>query len=69
LVIDREWVEKIRSAMPELPAAKRARYQSLGLSPYDAGVLTSAKAMADYFDQALALFADAKTLANWVWVI
>ncbi len=55
--------------MPELPAAKRARYQSLGLSPYDAGVLTSAKAMADYFDQALALFADAKTLANWVWVI
>jgi len=66
LVIDREWVEKIRSAMPELPAAKRARYQSLGLSPYDAGVLTSAKAMADYFDQALALFADAKTLANWV---
>lgn len=66
LVIDREWVERIRSALPELPAAKRARYQSLGLSPYDAGVLTSAKPMADYFDQALELFGDAKTLANWV---
>jgi aspartyl-tRNA(Asn)/glutamyl-tRNA(Gln) amidotransferase subunit B len=52
--------------MPELPAAKRERYQSLGLSEYDAGVLTSTKAMADYFDQALEKFDDAKTLANWV---
>jgi aspartyl-tRNA(Asn)/glutamyl-tRNA(Gln) amidotransferase subunit B len=66
LVIDREWVEKIRATMPELPAAKRQRLQALGLPAYDAEVITSAKAMANYFDAALAQYADAKTLANWV---
>ncbi|NLI93464.1 MAG: Asp-tRNA(Asn)/Glu-tRNA(Gln) amidotransferase subunit GatB [Peptococcaceae bacterium] len=66
LVIDRKWVDEIRSAMPELPAAKRQRLQSLGLPEYDAGVITSFKAMADYFDAALEKFDDAKTLANWV---
>lgn len=66
LVIDEEWVEKIRSGMPELPEAKRNRLQSLGLSEYDARVITSSKAMADYFDQAMEHFDDAKTLANWV---
>ncbi|NLP44303.1 MAG: Asp-tRNA(Asn)/Glu-tRNA(Gln) amidotransferase subunit GatB [Peptococcaceae bacterium] len=66
LVIDKQWVERIKATMPELPAAKRNRFQALGLSAYDAGVLTSSKAMADYFEQALAKFDDAKTLANWV---
>ena len=66
IIIDREWVEKIKASMPELPAAKRNRFRSLGLSEYDARVLTSSKAMADYFDQALAQFDDPKTLANWI---
>ncbi len=66
LVIDREWVERIRTTLTELPRAKRERLQSLGLSEYDARVITANKAMADYFDQALAKFNDAKTLANWV---
>lgn len=66
LVIDREWVEKIRKTLPELPAARRTRLQALGLSAYDAGVITQAKAMADFFDAALASYRDAKTLANWV---
>jgi len=66
LVIDREWVEKIRKTLPELPVARRARLQSLGLSPYDAALITQAKAMADYFDAALSYYGDAKTLANWV---
>lgn len=66
LVIDQEWVDRIKAAMPELPSAKRERLKGLGLSEYDAGVLTSSKDMADYFDQALVQFADAKTLANWV---
>lgn len=65
-VIDREWVNKIRGTMPELPAAMRKRFQSLGLSEYDAGVITSQKEMAHYYDQALKDFTDAKTLANWV---
>ncbi|MDR3542463.1 MAG: Asp-tRNA(Asn)/Glu-tRNA(Gln) amidotransferase subunit GatB [Desulfosporosinus sp.] len=66
LVIDREWVEKIRRTLPELPAARRTRLQTLGLSAYDANVITQAKAMADFFDAALASYGDAKTLANWV---
>jgi aspartyl-tRNA(Asn)/glutamyl-tRNA(Gln) amidotransferase subunit B len=41
LVIDKQWVERIKATMPELPAAKRNRFQALGLSAYDAGVLTS----------------------------
>lgn len=66
LIIDREWVDRIRKTLPELPAARRARLQALGLSAYDAGVITQAKAMADFFDEALAYYSDAKTLANWV---
>ena len=66
LVIDRDWVERIRKTLPELPAARRARLQALGLSAYDAAVITQAKAMADFFDAALAYYGDAKTLANWV---
>ncbi|RJE49001.1 MULTISPECIES: Asp-tRNA(Asn)/Glu-tRNA(Gln) amidotransferase subunit GatB [unclassified Dehalobacter] len=66
LVIDRDWVERIRASMPELPAAKKARLQALGLSEYDAGVIIASKAMAAFFDQALARIDDAKLLANWV---
>lgn len=66
LVIDREWVERIRKTLPELPATRRARLQALGLSAYDTAVITQAKAMADFFDAALAHYGDAKTLANWV---
>lgn len=66
IIIDEEWVERIRKTMPELPAARRERLKSLGLSDYDARVLTSSKAMADFFDQALTQYKDAKNLANWV---
>ncbi|MFZ3101902.1 MAG: Asp-tRNA(Asn)/Glu-tRNA(Gln) amidotransferase subunit GatB [Desulfitobacteriaceae bacterium] len=66
LVIDREWVERIRQTLPELPVARQARFQTLGLSDYDAGVLTASKALGDFFDQALTQYSDAKSLANWV---
>jgi aspartyl-tRNA(Asn)/glutamyl-tRNA(Gln) amidotransferase subunit B len=66
LVIDRDWVERIRKTLPELPGARRARLQALGLSAYDAAVITQAKAMANFFDAALTHYGDAKTLANWV---
>ena len=66
LVIDRDWVERIRKTLPELPAIRRARLQALGLSAYDAAVITQGKALADFFDAALAYYGDAKTLANWV---
>lgn len=66
LVIDRDWVERIRDTMPELPSAKRERLQAAGLSEYHASVITSAKAMADFFDQSLENFEDVNTMANWV---
>ena len=56
-----------RSELPELPAAKRHRYaEHLGLSIYDARVLTDERAMAEYFEAAVAAGADAKAVSNWV---
>jgi aspartyl-tRNA(Asn)/glutamyl-tRNA(Gln) amidotransferase subunit B len=61
------WVAKLRAQMPELPAARRSRYvDQLGLSAYDAGVLTADVATADYFDEVVAAGVAAKTAANWV---
>lgn len=57
LVIDEGWVEEIRSTLPELPDAKKARFiQDYGLPSYDAGVLTSSRALADYFEACAKLF-------------
>ncbi len=66
LVIEREWVERVRQTLKELPAAKRERLIASGLSEYDAGVLTASKDLAEFFDQAAEQFKDLKALANWV---
>ncbi len=59
--------ESWRSELPELPAAKRHRYaESLGLSIYDARVLTDERSMAEYFEAAVAAGGDPKAVANWV---
>jgi aspartyl-tRNA(Asn)/glutamyl-tRNA(Gln) amidotransferase subunit B len=56
-----------RAELPELPAAKRHRYaEQLGLSIYDARVLTDERAMAEYFEAAVSAGAEAKSVANWV---
>jgi aspartyl-tRNA(Asn)/glutamyl-tRNA(Gln) amidotransferase subunit B len=56
-----------QAELPELPAAKRHRYaEQLGLSAYDARVLTDERPMASYFEAAVAAGADAKALANWI---
>jgi aspartyl-tRNA(Asn)/glutamyl-tRNA(Gln) amidotransferase subunit B len=62
-----EWVAQLRAGLPELPAARRERYErDLGLSSYDAGVLTADVQLADYFDAVVAAGATAKSAANWV---
>jgi aspartyl-tRNA(Asn)/glutamyl-tRNA(Gln) amidotransferase subunit B len=62
-----EWVTQLRAVLPELPAARRARYETeLSLSAYDAGVLTADVALADYFDAVVAAGAAPKAAANWV---
>lgn len=67
LQVSQAWLDGIRSAMPELPAARRARFiESYGLREYDAAVLTADRALADYFEEAAAVSGDPKTTANWV---
>jgi len=59
--------EAWRAQLPELPAAKRHRYaDQLGLSIYDARVLTEERPMAEYFEAAVAAGADAKAVSNWI---
>ncbi|MCP9883214.1 Asp-tRNA(Asn)/Glu-tRNA(Gln) amidotransferase subunit GatB [Cyanobium sp. Alchichica 3B3-8F6] len=59
--------EAWRAELPELPAAKRHRYaDQLGLSIYDARVLTDERPMAEYFEAAVAAGAEAKAVSNWV---
>ena len=66
LAISREWVEEIRAQMPELPAQKRERYQSIGLSEYDAGVIVEQMSLALFFDKVLELGANPKTAVNFI---
>jgi len=67
LSISREWVEEIRSKLPELPAARRDRFiAEYGLSAYDAGILTADKAVADYFEACVKAYPQAKTVSNWI---
>jgi len=69
LIIEPEWIERVRAAMPELPAAMKARFErELGLSAQDAITLTASKEVADYFQATVtaAGTAHAKPCANWV---
>ncbi|WP_438947444.1 Asp-tRNA(Asn)/Glu-tRNA(Gln) amidotransferase subunit GatB [Undibacterium fentianense] len=73
LRISREWVEQVRSTMPELPTAMRSRFSTqYALSDYDAMIITQSKAMAAYFETAISASAggdqaaQAKQIANWL---
>jgi aspartyl-tRNA(Asn)/glutamyl-tRNA(Gln) amidotransferase subunit B len=69
LVLDRVWIEEIRASLPELPEARRDRFiTQYGLSLYDANVLISSKAMADYFENCVKLMdsGKAKVVSNWL---
>jgi len=66
LEISREWVEEIRSKMPELPSQKRERYQGLGLSEYDASVIVEQMNLALFFDKVLELGATPKIAVNFI---
>ena len=71
LVIERDWVERSRAAMPELPTAKKQRFiADYGLSPYDATTLTASLEVADYYEACVAAAGRgaAKPCANWVMV-
>jgi aspartyl-tRNA(Asn)/glutamyl-tRNA(Gln) amidotransferase subunit B len=62
-----DWVEEIRAGLPELPAARRARLESAhGLEPSQAAFLSADPETASFFEQAVALGADPKAVANWM---
>jgi aspartyl-tRNA(Asn)/glutamyl-tRNA(Gln) amidotransferase subunit B len=64
-----EWIERLTESMPDLPAARRRRLiEEFALSPYDAAVLTSSRAIGDFFQLAwvAAEKAEPKQLANWL---
>lgn len=67
IYIDDEWKERIRKEIPELPDARKRRYvDEYDLPEYDAGVLTATKEMADFFEETVALGANAKQASNWL---
>ncbi|MCD6599282.1 MAG: Asp-tRNA(Asn)/Glu-tRNA(Gln) amidotransferase subunit GatB [Dehalococcoidia bacterium] len=69
LLLDKTWIEEIRAKLPELPETRKNRFTAqYGLSPYDAGILTSSKALASYFENCLELMdkGKAKLISNWL---
>ena len=67
LVAPPDLVEQIRSEMPELPAARRARYiGEMGLTPYESNVLTQEREISDYFEALASGLKNRKAAANWV---
>ncbi|MBS1854310.1 MAG: Asp-tRNA(Asn)/Glu-tRNA(Gln) amidotransferase subunit GatB [Acidobacteria bacterium] len=67
LEIGPDWLERTRAAMPELPAVKRARFLGeMGLSEYDADVLTAARSTSEYFETVARVSGQPKMAANWV---
>jgi aspartyl-tRNA(Asn)/glutamyl-tRNA(Gln) amidotransferase subunit B len=67
LVVDDAWISEIGQTLPELPAAKTERFiTAFGLPRYDAEILVSDRALADYFEEAVKLFPEPKTVSNWI---
>ena len=67
LQVSTEWVEQVRSGLPELPLAKLQRYQDeMGLPAYDAGVISAERPLAEYFEALVSLYDKPKICSNWV---
>jgi aspartyl-tRNA(Asn)/glutamyl-tRNA(Gln) amidotransferase subunit B len=67
LMVDEGWVESVRAELPELPLEKMERFMNqYGLPRYDVEILTGDRALADYFEETVTLFPEAKTVSNWI---
>ena len=66
LIVTQETIDSLRASLPELPSSKRAKYMSLGLSEYDALVLSDDVDFAGFYDGVLEAGAPFKLAANWV---
>ena len=67
LHVEPRWIDEISQGLPELPAARRARFAvAYGLSAYDAELLTQGRGLADYFEEATRAHGKPKVVANWI---
>ena len=67
LILEKKWIDEVREALPELPAAKRARFaKDYELGAYDIEALTADPGLADYFESVARAHEDPKAAANWV---
>jgi aspartyl-tRNA(Asn)/glutamyl-tRNA(Gln) amidotransferase subunit B len=65
--IDDEWIERLRTTLPELPNQRRLRFvDEFDLPQYDAVILTESRELADYFEAAVAVFSQPKKISNWI---
>jgi aspartyl-tRNA(Asn)/glutamyl-tRNA(Gln) amidotransferase subunit B len=65
--VDSERIERLRRTLPEMPASRQERYVGQwGLPEYDAGLISSTREMADYFETVVAQYGEAKTVSNWM---
>lgn len=67
LIVDDDWIGKIRKSLPELPMEKMERFMAeYALPRYDAEILVSDKDLAHYFEETIKLFSEPKTVSNWI---
>lgn len=69
LVLDPDWLEQVRLSLPEMPAVRLRRFQAqYSLNPYDAGLLTDERLVADFFEQTVVAAPDTppKVIVNWI---
>jgi aspartyl-tRNA(Asn)/glutamyl-tRNA(Gln) amidotransferase subunit B len=66
--LDEEWIQQVRSGLPELPLERRARFsEQYGLPEYDADILTTERSLSDYYENTVQAYgADPKRISNWV---
>ncbi len=67
IIVDDEWIERIRASIPELPAQRKEKYINIGgLTEYDAGQITLSIHLADYLDKCMECGANGKAASNWI---
>ncbi|MEE8423842.1 MAG: Asp-tRNA(Asn)/Glu-tRNA(Gln) amidotransferase subunit GatB, partial [Thermodesulfobacteriota bacterium] len=65
--IDQNWIEEMRAKIPELPQVKEERFiRDYKIPQYDAEILTSSKALADFYEECVKEYTDAKVVSNWI---
>lgn len=62
-----EWIEELKSSLPELPGAKKKRFiDEYNLSSYEAGVLTQSRDISDFYEETISYIEDTKLVSNWI---